>query len=102
MDRKVEDVLIELGISPKLAGFDYICSAVRHINNNKGKQKRVCKIYELVAEEIGTKPDRIEKCIRHAFSKVNTKSETYQKYIGIRETTNSALLYTLAMRLKKD
>lgn len=39
MKKKVEDLLIELGIYPNLYGFAYICKAVEIISSNKERMK---------------------------------------------------------------
>jgi len=102
MRKKVTDVLIELGVTPNLKGFDYICRAVEIISNSKKRMDIVKGIYADIANEFDTTSSRTERAIRHAFSKVDKESEAYKKYIGIDKTTNSTLLYTLAYRLRED
>lgn len=84
----------------KLKGFDYICKAVKYISENR--TMKMCRVYDLIAKDSGATWSRVEKAIRHALSKADKDSEAYKKYIGIKETTNSAILYTLAVRLKED
>lgn len=102
MRKKIENALFELGITPDLVGFNQICSAVEIISNSKGREIAVCEVYENVAKELDTARSRVERGIRHAFTKVDVNSEAFNKYIGINKMTNSALLYTLAYRLKED
>lgn len=102
MRRKTEDVLIELGITPNLSGFNYICKAVEIINASKERIRIVDGLYADIAKEFNTTKIRVERAIRHAISKMDKESEAYKKYLGIKEHTNSAVLYTLAMRLKED
>ena len=100
MEKKVEDSLIELGVYPNLLGFAYICKAVGYIQENRCV--KTCELYKLVAKDFGTTPSRAERGIRHALSKMDKDSDEYKKYIGIKYSSNSAILYTMAVRLKND
>lgn len=102
MRKKIENALFELGITPDLVGFNQICLAVEIISNSKGREISVCKVYEDVAKELGTIRSRVERGIRHAFSKMDIESEAFIKYFNTDKLTNSALLYTLAYRLRED
>ncbi len=102
MRRKIENALFELGITPDLAGFNQICSAVEIISTPERKEKAICKVYEDVANKLDTTAPRVERGIRHAFTKIDKESEVFNKYLGISNMTNSALLYTLACRLRED
>ena len=100
MRKKVEEVLIEMGVYPNLLGFDYICRAINYISEDV--RLRMCEVYRLVANDVETNPTSVEKSIRHALSKIDKNGEAYKKYIGIKDTTNSAVLYTLAVKMKED
>lgn len=100
MRRKTENVLLELGITPNLKGFEYICRAINYISVDR--TVKMCKVYEFVAADLDTTYQRVERAIRHAISKMDKDSEAWEKYIGIKNTTNSAVLYTLAMKLQED
>lgn len=100
MKKKVEEILIELGVTPNLLGFDYICRFVDYVSENKSAKTGV--IYSHIAKECDSTYWRVERSIRHTISKMDKESETYKKYIGTGNTTNSAVLFTLAMRLKED
>lgn len=100
MEKKVEDLLIALGVYPNLSGFAYICKAIGYIS--KDRNVKMCEIYNLVANDFDTTPSRAERSIRTALSKMDRDSEAYKKYIGIKEFANSAVLYTMAVRLKED
>lgn len=101
MKKKVEDLLIELGIYPNLYGFAYICKAVEIISLSTERMK-IMWIYSEVAKEFNSNAARVERGIRHAFSRIDKDSDAWKKYLGIKETTNSAVLYTLATKLKED
>lgn len=100
MKKKVEDVLIKLGITPNLLGFDYICRFVDYVSQNKSTKTGV--IYSHIAKECDSTYWRVERAIRHAISKMDKECKTYKKYIDTENTTNAAVLFTLAMRLKED
>lgn len=100
MKKKVEDILIELGIYPNLSGFDYICKAVYCIMADR--TVRMCSVYEMVAKDFDTTNTAVERSIRHALSKADKESEAYKQYMSVKDTTNSAMLYTLATKLKEE
>lgn len=101
MKKKVEEVLIELGIYPNLLGFDYICRAIEYIQADR--KAKICDIYGLIAGDYDTTPQRVERAIRHALSnKADKNSEAYKRYIGIKETTNATVLYTMAIKLREN
>lgn len=102
MKNKIEDVLMELGITPNLSGFNYICRSVEMIMISKQRLKIVDGLYADVATEFGTKKSRVDRAIRHAFSKIDVESEAFVKYLNTNKMTSSALLYTLAYRLRED
>ncbi len=100
MRKKIENALFELGITPNLKGFDYICKAVNYISADR--TVKICNVYKFVAKDFETTSSRVERAIRSAFSKIGKESEAFNKYLGISNMTNSALLYTLAYRLRED
>lgn len=100
MKKKVEDLLIELGIYPNLYGFAYICKAVEIIGLSKERMK-IMWIYSEVAKEFNSNTARVERGIRHAFSRIDKDSEAWKR-LGIKETTNSAVLYTIVTKLRED
>ena len=102
MKKKVEEILIEMGVYPNLSGFDYICKAVEIISESKERMKIVDGLYADVAKAFDSTNHKVERAMRHAISKMDRESEAFKKYIGIKDTTNSAVLYTLATRLKGD
>ena len=99
MENKVEDLLIKMGIYPNLSGFNYICKAVSYIIGESSARTR--HIYKTVAKDFETTESRVERAIRHAFSKADEDSEAYKKYIGIKHTSNLEMLYTLANKIKR-
>ncbi len=102
MRKKIENALFELGITPELKGFDYICSAVEIIQSTEERMKIVDGLYVDVAKEFKATNTKVERAIRSAFTRLDKESEAFNKYLGISNMTNSALLYTLAYRLRED
>lgn len=102
MLNKIEKALIELGITPELKGFDYICRSVEIITDSKDKKRTTADIYSQVAKDFGTTVPRVEKGIRHAITRIDTKSEAFSEYINTDRMTNSTVLYLLARRLMEE
>lgn len=102
MRKKIENALFELGITPELKGFGYIRSAVEIIQNSEEITKIMDGLCVDVAKEFKTTNSRVERAIRSAFTRLDKESEAFTKYINSEKLTNSALLYTLAYRLRED
>lgn len=102
MRKKIENALFELGITPELVGFDYIRRAVEIILTSKERVDIVKGLYADIAKEYETTGSRVERAIRTAFSKMDIESAAFIKYFNSDRLTNSALLYTLAYRLRED
>lgn len=101
MRKKIENALLELGITPNLRGFGYICRAVEIILASQGKMRVVEGLYAEIAKECDSSIACVERAIRHAFTKVDVESRAFIQYLGTDKLTNSALLYTLAYRLRE-
>lgn len=106
MRKKVGDALLQLGITPDLKGFNYIIDMVEMID--KGELSKVTAGYAIIAKKYGNTASGIERGIRHAITKIDTKSREYERYIGgnvesqkTDYVTNSVFLYTLHYRLKE-
>ena len=100
MAKKIEDVLIEIGIYPHLLGFNYICKAVSYLMENNSV--KMCVLYEMIADECESTARRVEIAIRTALTKADQNCDTYKKYMSVKNTSNAAMLFTLATRLKID
>ena len=97
MRKKIQDTLLELGVTPNLKGFNYICDAVEMIN--KEGRLKVTYIYDKIARDNNEKTMRVERAIRHAISHVN--EETW-KSIGGAGLRNSEFLYTLELITREE
>lgn len=102
MKKKVENVLIELGVTPNLSGFGYLCKAIEVINGSKERMKLVDGIYVEVANQFNSTKHSVERGIRSAISRMNRDGEAWKKYVGVNDVTNATVLYTLALRMKED
>lgn len=99
MKNRIGNILIELGITPDLNGFNYIITALELIKTS-GNLK-IIDLYGLVAKQHNTTVTRTERCIRSAFRKMDRQSDAYKKYVGINNPKNGSVLHTLAFRLKE-
>ena len=97
MRKKIQDTLLELGVTPNLKGFNYICDAVEMIN--KEGRIKVTYIYDKIARDNNENMMRVERAIRHAISHVN--EETW-KSIGGAGLKNSEFLYTLELITREE
>ena len=100
MDKKIKNVLIELGITPNLKGFNCIVEAVGYIMKNN--DAKTTDVYEHVANTLGYKAANVERTIRHCILKVDENSESWRRYIGIKRANNSTFLFVLAMKMEED
>lgn len=100
MDKKIKNVLIELGITPNLKGFNCIVEAVGYIMENN--DVKTTDVYEHVANTLGYKAANVERTIRHCVLNADKNSESWRRYIGIKRANNSTFLFVLAMRLEED
>lgn len=92
---ELEKTLMELGISPNLLGFNYICMAVEEIM--KCSSSRMCDIYETVACEYQTTWHKVERCIRHSIKKI---TDAGYRQLGFDFKTNAEFLYSLAFKFR--
>lgn len=100
MKNKIENILLELGVTPDLKGFDYICKAVFYISSDR--TVKICSVYDFVASDYDTSSCNVERAIRYSISRMVKKSEAWKKYMGIKNIKNSAVLRTLALKIKED
>lgn len=103
MHKKIEDILLELGIMPNLKGFNYITDMVELINREE--KIKIVAGYWIVAKKYNATGARVERAIRHAISKIDTGGEQFKNIVGVqceKHMTNSEFLSTLAYKLKED
>ena len=67
LDEIISNRLNEIGIPVRLKGYNFIITAVKEVLGNDGKLEAVTKVlYPDVARKHGSRPQRVEKAIRHA------------------------------------
>ena len=100
MDKKIKNVLIDLGITPNLKGFNCIVEAVIYIMENN--DAKTIDVYEHVANKLGCRAVNVGRAIRHCVTKAERDSESWRRYIGIKRANNSTFLFVLAMKMEED
>lgn len=101
MREKIEDALLQMGISPNRKGFEFIVDAVELLANND-----LCygtgDIYKIIAEARETTYGAVERCIRGAITKASRESDWWIK-MGLSQTaTNGTFLSALALLIKRE
>lgn len=90
---ELRKILINMGISANLQGFNYIITAVEFIKIQK-IHTNMDTVYSEIAKKFDTTPSAVERSIRHAKSKAY-KSNKYLNKIYCRLPDNSAIIYNL-------
>ena len=97
MNKKIANLLLELGIPARISGFNYL---VRAIELSIDGKLAICKeIYNPIADEYKTESTRVERAIRNAITKID--KDVYAKYGG-RYFKNSDVICTLALHFKEE
>lgn len=87
VERKIEQLLLDIGVPTNLSGYFYLTKAIRIVVENRG----ICdemrtKMYPRIAKEMGgdRTPSRVERGIRHAIEVAweRTTPEVQEKYFG--------------------
>lgn len=98
MRRKIENKLFELGITPNLNGFAYICESVEYMLSSK--DYTIGDIYENVAlNHKFANYMSVERGIRYAIANIDKKVWHLMGGKGLR---NSEFLYTLALIVSRE
>ena len=94
---EVISALRELGVPVHLKGYQFIKTAIKHLQKNPDTIYHITKeLYPAVAEMHNTEPTRVERGIRHALSFAYMDLAVLKKVLGTsRELTNSEFLATL-------
>lgn len=98
--KRIESILIELGIPPGIKGFSYIRKGLEIILENPNERIKLCDcLYVDIANEFNSENYKVERAVRYAISRVDTESEAFKKYVAITDMTASTFLYTLAYHI---
>lgn len=107
MKRKIEDVLIKIGVPSNLSGFDYIKEAVLILDRD-GMNVKWTAVYYEIGKNHGKTPTMVERGIRHALEVARSAKGDYEMAnhcIGFINTSNSSsisLLYRMTKREMED
>ncbi len=102
---RISRILIELGITPRYTGYDYIRDTINQVIHDPYHSKGISKnIYPIIAKMHGINSAGIERSIRTAIEKSwdRIPDETKEKYFGVNlmqfnaHPTNSEYIYILA------
>lgn len=110
MRNKIKKMLMEIGISPSLNGFDYLTDAIMLCMDSKKYLKGVTKIlYPEIAEKNETTGSRVERGIRHAIEKAyeSGSPDLYEKIpvcsnLKKSKLTNSEFIATICELIKME
>ena len=106
MNRKhIEDILSRIGIPYGMNGFRYIVDAVLILDQEGIDDIKYTYLYHLIANRNRSTIDRVERAMRYAFSsarKKNTCRDLVEYYIGLVNTSNSASLQLLYIRIRAE
>ena len=91
---RVRDSLIELGVTPALKGFYYILDAVEIYTDNPGI--KAMDMYEVIAIRHNTEAKRVDRSLRHAFSKISEYHKA--NYFGDIKYSNMGYISIIAWK----
>lgn len=107
---RVSKRLLQLGIMPKMKGFNYLKCALSYICVNAVRGGLTTDVYPYVGEQFGTAPKNVDRCIRHAIEQawLSGSIEKQHEMFGYTVTatkgkpTNSEFIYTVLEHLKNE
>lgn len=88
----ISDTLLDVGINPRLLGWDYLKVGVEMVYNDREYLRNMTgKLYPDIAKEVGSTTPRVERAIRHAIESAfnNMTEDTRKKYFGNVVSMNS-------------
>lgn len=91
---RVGDLLITLGVTPALKGFYYILDAVEIVANNPNI--KTMDMYEIIAIRHNTEARRVDRSLRHAFSKISEYHKA--SYFGDVKYSNMGYISIIAWK----
>ena len=104
---KAMEVLLEMGVNPKIKGFKYTLDAIELIGEDETILESMVKgLYTQIAEKNQATVSRVERAIRHMIEMTTTYSslETLEKYVSMNgdKITNSKFISSLYYNLTKS
>lgn len=98
MKKRIEDKLLDLGVSPCLKGFDLICDAVEILVKDNRKTK-ITAIYQILAARENETMQTIERKIRYAISRMDM--DAYRR-MGGNSQRNGDVLCLIAFWIQRE
>lgn len=106
--KAVRTLLLDMGITPDIEGFDHLCTAVALVLSNKNEYRHITKsLYPDIAKANASTPTRVERNIRHAISKAIVLDHGEMKnLIGLdpykNKVCNSEFIFSLAYAVNQE
>lgn len=98
MRERTEDLLLELGITPNLNGFRYICEILEILSEKP--HAKITLLYEAIAKKNGLKSGKqVERGIQRAI--LHADLTVIEDVLKKQTPTNSEFLYTVALIIKR-
>lgn len=106
-NKKIRELVLKLGITPDLTGYEYIITAIELLMNQK--EKSMMKLYSDVAEIHNSTPGNVDRNIRHAVTNIldsfggyTLLSEVFHCNLLSEKLPNSKFLALCVETLKYD
>lgn len=98
----IEDVLVELGLSPAMKGFRYICDIVELILEVDMSDQKAVAIYDDIAKRNNDNWKNVERAIRYSLTLIKNKNseEKVKAFFG-RCDGNVNAFNVFAYRMKR-
>lgn len=106
MERKIRNILVELGLKQYLPGFQYIIEAETMMKENRNK--RLYVIYREIGEEHGKSDRHVYQAIKWVIDSADTSKPLYKEVMKTEERVsiymfvNSLYLYLWEDRKNED
>ena len=104
IEKKVEDVLIKIGIPANFSGFDYIKEAVKILDRDGIDVKWIGVYYE-IGRKFHETGSMVEMAIRHALYVARSVKGDYEMvnhYIGFANVSNASSISLLYRTIKRE
>lgn len=111
LERRITDVLKDLGVPTHLKGYDYLRSAIAMCVEDKDILDKVtARLYPEIAKQYGITASRVERAIRHAIEVAWDRGDlnVLKQYFGNTisrskgKSTNSEFLACVATQLRME
>lgn len=111
LEKRIANILKELGIPASILGYRYIISSILFIMEHSEERLPLVKvIYPEIAKKHGTKPGRVERAIRHAIEVSCSRGaqSLIEEIFGYTistakgKPTNSEFIYAMVEFLKEN